>query len=215
MMREGRTRFLYVLTLARSKITTLQAEQLKESDALDEHAKQILDALARSHREIEIQVNDQYLAIRNLRDENMAIADTHAIQTHQDHELTRAEIGRLSLSVEERDNNLMIATIDTQDVVELAIDQNAIEHDKTRLEMQHLKEQAERQIEQLTEQIRQLKVDLEASVKEMVSKMATASAREQQNQKDITKAKFNLWVALELMLEKLKVWHPHDSCESC
>jgi hypothetical protein len=68
--------------------------------------------------------------------------------------------------------------------------------------MNRLKEQAERQIEVLTEEIQQLKIELEASVKTIVASLGTASKKEEQKLKD---AKFNLWVAKELILEKLKV----------
>lgn len=71
--------------------------------------------------------------------------------------------------------------------------------------MNRLKEQAERQIEVLTEEIRQLKIELEASVKTIVASLGTASKKEEQKLKDISNAKFNLWVAKELILEKLKV----------
>ena len=56
-----------------------------------------------------------------------------------------------------------------------------------------------------TEEIRQLKVELEASVKKIVASMSTVTQKEQQKLKDVSKAKFNLWVAKELILEKLKV----------
>jgi len=175
------------------------------STSLDKHARSIIKTLITLDEDVKVQISDQTLVLKNLHDENVANSEAQAIQNHDDHEATRAEIGRLSLSIEERENIAMIATSDTQAVIELAMDQNLVEHKKTRQEMQRLKDQAERQIEQLIEQIRRLKIDLEVSVKDMVSKMATASAREQQNLKEITNAKFNLWAALELMLEKLKV----------
>jgi hypothetical protein len=95
--------------------------------------------------------------------------------------------------------------MDTRTAIETSIDQNVAEHNKTREEMNRLKEQAERQIEVLTEEIRQLKIELEASVKTIVASLGTASKKEEQKLKDISNAKFNLWVAKELILEKLKV----------
>ena len=87
----------------------------------------------------------------------------------------------------------------------MSVDQNLAEHNKTREEMNRLKEEAERQVEVLTEEIRQLKIELEASVKTIVASLGKASQREEQKLKDISNAKFNLWVAKELILEKLKV----------
>lgn len=71
--------------------------------------------------------------------------------------------------------------------------------------MKRLKEQAEKQVEVLTEEIRQLKIELEAGVKTIVASIGAASTREAERLKEISNAKFNLWVAKELILEKLKV----------
>ena len=74
--------------------------------------------------------------------------------------------------------------------------------------MNRLREQAERQVEVLTKEIRQLKIELEASVKSTVARIGAASKKEEQKLKDVSNAKFNLWVAKELILEKLKASLP-------
>ena len=165
----------------------------------------MITSLANLNGSLETGFEDQTLKLSQLHDQTKGVIEVYAEQVRDDQDATRAEIARLSLSADERDAKLLDAAAVNKAAVEFSIDQNVAEHDKTRQEMQRIKDQAERQMEQLTEQIRQLKIDLDASVKDMVARMPTASAREQQNLKEITNAKFNLWAALELMLEKLKV----------
>ena len=67
--------------------------------------------------------------------------------------------------------------------------------------MNCLREQAERQVGVLTEEIRQLKVELEASIKSIIASIGIASKKEEQKLKDVSNAKFNFWVAKDLILE--------------
>jgi hypothetical protein len=71
--------------------------------------------------------------------------------------------------------------------------------------MQRFKEQAETQVANLTEEIRQLKIELEASVKQLATSIGSVTKKKQRQMKEISNAKYALWVAKEIILEKLKV----------
>jgi ribosomal protein S15P/S13E len=191
--------------LSSTKIDLVALEQSTAFATLDAASKNLVTTLTAVSGHIENGLKTQTSKLVQLHDQTKAAVEDLALQDQHDHEATRAQVARLSLSAEERDAQIIIATATNGTAIELSLDQNLAEHKKTRQAMQVYKDQAERQIEQLTEQIRQLQIDLKASVKDMVSRMATASPREQQNLKEITNAKYNLWAALELMLEKLKV----------
>ncbi|KAH7067247.1 hypothetical protein BKA63DRAFT_114623 [Paraphoma chrysanthemicola] len=123
-----------------------------------------------------------------------------------DHERLSNNISDLSEQSIDQCERLLDAQAINKMAVELAFDRNMTEHEKTRQEMNRLKAEAERQVEVLMEEIRQLKLELEASVKTIVASMGTATKKESQKLKDISNAKFNLWVAKELILEKLKAF---------
>lgn len=69
--------------------------------------------------------------------------------------------------------------------------------------MTRLNEQAERQVQVLTEEVRLLKIELENSAKAIVASVNTSSKKETERMKEASNSKFNMWVAKELILEKL------------
>lgn len=119
-------------------------------------------------------------------------------------ELT-SQVASLAQQTSDQSQDQLDAQAITRMAVDLSLERNLAEHERTRDEMKRLKEQAEKQVEAVTEEIRQLKLELEASVKTIVASIGTASTREAERLKEIRNAKFNLWVAKELILEKLKV----------
>jgi hypothetical protein len=129
----------------------------------------------------------------------------HAEEDRKDHITISSQLCDLSEQTDDQTGRVLDAQLVTKMALDLSIDQNLAEHNKTREEMNRLREEAERQVEVLTEEIRQLKIDLEASVKSIVASIGTASQKEAQKLKEVSNAKFNLWVAKELILEKLKV----------
>jgi hypothetical protein len=129
----------------------------------------------------------------------------HAKQDNKEHNKLSSQMIELSHQSGDQSDRVLGAQIGIRMAIEISGDQNLAEHNKTREEMNRLREQAERQVEVLTEEIRQLKIELEASVKAIVTSLGTASKKEGQKLKDTSNAKFNLWVAKELILENLKV----------
>lgn len=89
--------------------------------------------------------------------------------------------------------------------VETASEVNRQQHETTRVEMDRLRIEAEKQARELREEIRLLKVEIEQSVQKVVASVGKVSAREQQRLKESSNAKFNLWVAKEIILKKILV----------
>lgn len=147
----------------------------------------------------------QTQVLNDMRSHTEAAIEIHTKENKDDHERLSANISDLSQQSFDQSERVLDAQAITKMAVELSIDRNVAEHNKTRQEMNRLKEEAERQVEVLTEEIRQLKLELESSVKTIVASIGTASKKESQKLRDISNAKFNLWVAKELILEKLKV----------
>jgi hypothetical protein len=95
--------------------------------------------------------------------------------------------------------------VDLSSRVDTASELNQAEHQATRLEMERIRKEAEVQVEQLREEIRLLKLDLAESVKTVVACVGQVSAKQQKKLQESSNAKFNLWVAKEIILKKLLV----------
>jgi hypothetical protein len=160
----------------RSKIDVVAVQQSEGYTSLAEETKSIVQSLV----SIDAEVQNGFVDLKALHSRTETSIKAHAEQDNEEH------------------NKLQMA-------IEISGDKNLAEHIKTREEMNRLREQAERQVEVLTDEIRQLKIELEASVKAIVASLGTASKKEEQKLKDISNAKYNLWVAKELILENLKV----------
>jgi hypothetical protein len=139
-----------------------------------------------------------------LHSETETVIKAQTEQNKDEHETLRSQMADLSQQSGDQSDRVLDAQAITRMAVDLSIDRNLAEHNKTREEMNRLKKQAERQVEALTEEIRQLKIELEANVKSIVASIGKASKKEEQKLKDASNAKFNLWVAKEVILENLK-----------
>jgi hypothetical protein len=182
----------------RTKIDVVALQQSEGYASLADETKSVIRSLVHIDER-------QHAILDKLHSRTETSITAHAKQDKEEHGKLSSQITELSQQSGDQSDRALGAQIDTRTAIEMSIDQNVAEHNKTREEMNRLKEQAERQIEVLTEEIRQLKIELEASVKTIVASLGTASKKEEQKLKDISNAKFNLWVAKELILEKLKV----------
>ncbi|CAN9452136.1 unnamed protein product [Alternaria sp. RS040] len=190
----------------RSKIDVVALQQSEGYASLADETKSVVQSLAHISDGIQNGFERQHAILDTLHSRIETNITAHAKQDKEKHEKLSSQITELSQQSGDQSDRALGAQIDTRTAIETSIDQNTVEHNKTREEMNRLKEQAERQIEVLTEEIRQLKIELEASVKTIVASLGTASKKEEQKLKDISNAKFNLWVAKELILEKLKAF---------
>ncbi|KAF7676178.1 hypothetical protein GT037_005683 [Alternaria burnsii] len=190
----------------RSKIDVVALQQSEGYASLADETKSVVQSLAHISDGIQNGFERQHAILDTLHSRIETNITAHAKQDKEEHEKLSSQITKLSQQSGDQSDRALGAQIDTRTAIETSIDQNTVEHYKTREEMNRLKEQAERQIEVLTEEIRQLKIELEASVKTIVASLGTASKKEKQKLKDISNAKFNLWVAKELILEKLKAF---------
>ncbi|KAF2727515.1 hypothetical protein EJ04DRAFT_594771 [Polyplosphaeria fusca] len=77
--------------------------------------------------------------------------------------------------------------------------------DSSREDLVRLREEAETNINQLKEELRALKVDLEKCIRDAVASAAQASKVEQRGLQEATNARFNLWAAKETILKQLQV----------
>lgn len=106
---------------------------------------------------------------------------------------------------EEVSTHANVVHVDLSTRVDTASKENQAEHQATRLEMERIRKEAEAQVEQLKEEIRLLKLDLAESVKTVVACVGQVSAKQQKKLQESSNAKFNLWVAKEIILKKLLV----------
>lgn len=189
----------------RTKTDVLAIQQSEGFALLDENIRDLIQSQSCAKAEIEGSLERQTTVLTELSLHTEAIIEDNAQQNEDEHETLRTQITELSQQTEKQSGRALDAQAIVRTAIDLSIDQNLAEHNKTREEMKRLKEEAERQVEALTNEIRQLKIELEASVKRAVASMSTASKKEQQKLKETSNAKFNLWVAKELILEKLKV----------
>ncbi|CAN9128966.1 unnamed protein product [Alternaria alternata] len=190
----------------RSKIDVVALQQSEGYASLADETKSVVQSLAHIDDGIQNGFERQHAILDTLHSRTETTIIAHAKQDKEEHEKLSSQIIELSQQSGDQFDRALGAQIVTRTAIETSINQNIAEHNKTREEMNRLKEQAERQIEVLTEEIRQLKIELEASVKTIVASLGTASKKEEQKLKDISNAKFNLWVAKELILEKLKAF---------
>jgi hypothetical protein len=79
---------------------------------------------------------------------------------------------------------------------------NQEEQKRTGLEIERIRTEAKDQVKQLTE-IRILKLEISDCVKKVVDSVGKFSAKEQKKLQEHGNAKFNLWVAKEIILKKL------------
>ncbi|KAH7084003.1 hypothetical protein FB567DRAFT_530403 [Paraphoma chrysanthemicola] len=195
-----------IIVRLRTQVDLMAIQQTAGFATLDQNTKTVVQNLVDMDTRMRDGFNEQSKALHNLHSQTDAAIDVCAEENRIDHEQLSNNISDLSEQSIDQSDRILNAQAVTKMAVELSIDHNMAEHEKTRQEMNRLKAEAERQVEVLTEEIRQLKLELEASVKTIVASMGTATKKESQKLKDISNAKFNLWVAKELILEKLKAF---------
>lgn len=189
----------------RTQIDIMAIQHTAGFASLAEDTKAIIKSLGSIDVDLRDGFNEQTKVLEDMHSHTEAAIQIHKKENKEDHERISANISDLVQHSSDQSERVLDAQAITKMAVELSIDRNVAEHNKTRQEMKRLKEEAERQVEVLTEEIRQLKIELEASVKTIVASMGTGSKKESQKLRAISNAKFNLWVAKELILEKLKV----------
>jgi hypothetical protein len=191
--------------------TTIDLHAVQQSQgftSLAEGTKAVIRSLDSIDAEVHNKLETQSQMMTLLHADTESSIKDQAKQNQDDHNRLCTQITDLSQKSCDQSAQVLDAQAITKMAVDLSIERNLTEHNKTREEMNRLEEEAERQVEVLTEEIRQLKIELENSVRTIVASMSTASKKETGRLKEISNAKFNLWVAKELILEKLKVSSP-------
>ncbi len=173
---------------------------------MDNATQTIIDRLKR----IDITVQD---GVAQVRESEAVVVNTvkNSGQSNlAEHERTRDSLA-VAIATEQKN-----ATIEINDGVSRAHDEtithlnriaeiNQQEQKETRLEMERIRVEAEEQVKQLTEEIRILKIEIAESVKTVVDSIGKFPVNEQKKLQEHSNAKFNLWVAKEIILKKLLV----------
>jgi len=143
----------------------------------------------------------------------LTIAETAAASNNTEHLETRAVVSCATVKLLEASASNHIQSreqvasigINVASAVEKASEESKQQHEATRIEMERIRLEAEKQVSELREEIRLLKIEIEQSVQKVVAAVGKVSIKEQQRLKELSNAKFNLWVAKEIMLKKLLV----------
>lgn len=189
----------------RYKIDFQAIQQTDGFALLAEEAKTTIQSLICVKTEVRDGFERQEAVIADLHLRTEDVISVQGEHRRDEHLELTSRVTSLAQQTSDQSQHQLDAGAITKLAVDLSLERNLAEHERTRNEMKRLKEQAEKQVEVLTEEIRQLKIELEAGVKTIVASIGAASTREAESLKEISNAKFNLWVAKELILEKLKV----------
>jgi hypothetical protein len=187
---------------------TMDTQALRHSDGfatLAVDVKAVVNLLDFIWTEIQDRLQRQNEGLVVLHIHTEVLIGAHTDQNTEEHRVLGSQIDNLSRESTEQSNHILNAQAYTKLAVDLTAEQNLLEHNTTREEMNRPKEQAERQVDVLTEEIQLLKIELENSVKAIVASINTASRKETERTKEASDAKVNMWVTKELILEKLKV----------
>lgn len=155
-------------------------------------------------------VRDSIAQVRESEDVVITIVKDSVQSNLAEHERTRDELSD-AIAAEQKQ-----ATVEIKEEVSRAHDEtithlskmaelNRQEQTETRLEMERIRAEAEEQVKQLTEEIHILKLEIADSVKQVVDSVGKFSAKKQKKLRERSNAKFNLWVAKEIILKKLLV----------
>lgn len=187
----------------------LALEQTKEFHRLDLATQSTIRAIAETKLQSEVEFgkleeNDAKIlvAVANTTEENNVGHTTTQMLVVQ--QLSDQGNQQVPQHLQTRDK-VNEAKDDILAHVESATEVSRAEHAATRAEMQRVRHEAENQVRQLREEIHLLKIELEHSVKAIVASVGKITTREQRQMQDTSNAKFNLWVAKEIILKKLLV----------
>jgi hypothetical protein len=201
------------------RAVTLTSCRTRADIAFLEQAAQLADAnvgiqaAIERLRQIE-QTSQQNAEALMLNDEKiLTVVETSAASNKTDHSETRAVVALAAVELREASTSNHDQTRDqitsfgihVASAVETASEENMKQHEATREEMERVRLETEKQVRELREEIRLLKIGIEQSVQKVVASVGKISAREQQQLRELSNAKFNLWVAKEIMLKKLLV----------
>lgn len=198
---------LSVLISGRIEPSTVNIEPASATD-LDDHKEDILKALKSSTSDITSNIHDHATALKDMHEQNLAVVNTYTSQQIMEHENTRVEVKRLSISFEEHQAIMAAKLAETQDIVDHAREQDMVEHKKTRFVMESEIAEIKGWIRSLKQQEPKVEQDVKDGIIEYAIRAPTSSPSELQNLKVITNAKFSLWTALQDLLEKLQVQSP-------
>ena len=199
----------YGLMNTRSLIQAVAVKQEHELKMLDSTTRTLLDRLeraekvARDHAQI-LQENDAKIIIvaeQLLQKMSEELGKIHIAVTQStldlghsytsEHLRTRSVVDAVNMSI--------ISSISS------ATEVSRQEQIATRAEIESVQRETENQVMQLREEIRQLEIKMEKTVKDAVVPVSGVSSKEQQRLKETRNAKFNLRAAKEIILKTLLV----------
>jgi hypothetical protein len=194
-----------LLTPCRGNVNLIMLQQSESFASLDESAQRMTQSLNNSHTETQIKLHKQDDHAEALHSHTVTVVSKHALEVIDGQDALLQQVNHISEQTDLSTREILDAQSHTSAATKGWMNQNLAEHQRTRDEMQRFKEQAETQVANLTEEIRQLKIELEASVKQLATSIGSVTKKKQRQMKEISNAKYALWVAKEIILEKLKV----------
>ncbi|KAF2650978.1 ankyrin [Lophiostoma macrostomum CBS 122681] len=187
-------------------VDVLVIQQSERFASLDESTQTMIQTLNSIHTEAQINLQEQDERAIALHSHTVTVVADHALEIVEGQDALRQQVNSLSVQTDQSSREVLDAQAHANAAAESWMSRNLAEHQRTRDEMQRFKDEAETQVITLTEEIRLLKIELEASVKHIAATIGTVSKKKQREMKEISNAKFALWVAKEIILEKLKAF---------
>ncbi|KAK4217190.1 hypothetical protein QBC37DRAFT_450955 [Rhypophila decipiens] len=182
------------LTNYRTRIDIASLYQIEQFTNLTGGVQAAVDRI----RELELCLAQQSQSIEDSGTNILSAITNSALSSGEDHERTRNTVVETASTLQET------SAVNYQETLRQATSLGyRSPHEITMTEIELIRAATEQQVKELREEIRQLKLEIERSVQQIVASVGKVSASEQQRLKETSNAKFNVWVAKEIVLKNL------------
>lgn len=182
----------------RTRVDVASLQQSREAGQLNEGIQAVLDRMDKLGETVQqnfIESEASTMAITDAINETTTTVITAVAHVQSasatEHAQTRRDLASLDVTV--------------LSAIAESSSQSRQYHLETNAEIERIREEAQVQVDSLHEEIRLLKIEIQESIQEIVASVGKVNAREEQRLKELGNAKFNLWVAKEIVLKKLLV----------
>lgn len=185
---------------------------LYQEDQFKNLSKEIRVAVERT-QDIEQRLTEQSQGLEDSNAKILEAVTNSAVSNGEEHQRTRDAVLETASTIqaasavnhEETIRQVTSLGLQLTGTVKVASEANDRHHETTLTEIELIRSATEQQVKELREEIRQLKLEIERSVQKIVSSIGKVSESEQQRLKESSNAKFNVWVAKEIVLKNLLV----------
>ena len=209
----------HVLVSLRSRLDILSFRQSEGFASLENATKDLYDAIVHGSATVLVRLEEQTAMIDTSISTRVQNSESNVIgavsdvsqRSNHDHALIQTQISQLQLSSEQQGKDAGAISTQILDAVMSSDDQSRVESKETRAELTRAWKSAEDQISQLREEVKQLESRLTEAVRQAVSNNGRADDKKQRKLNEQTNILYKLWVAKDLMLQKLLVRTITDS----